>query len=312
MRFSVIIPNYNGFELIKKNLPKVIESLNKFDAEIIIVDDASKQKEYEALKNFVSELNDREKLAIKLIRNEKNLGFSSAVNKGTLESEGEFLVLLNTDVVPEKDFLNPIIADFEADGKLFGIGCMDKSIEGEKIVYRGRGEAAWKKGFLVHKRGEVDKPDTFWISGGSSIIRKNIFEEMGRFDSLYDPFYWEDIDLSYRAKKSGYNLLFEKRSIVEHKHSEGAIKQYYSDFKIRTIAYRNQSIFVWKNISDQSFILSHIFWLPYHLFSAIIRLDIAFFLGFILAVFHLPAIIGKRFRQKKLYKKKDSEIIAIP
>ncbi|EKD26882.1 MAG: glycosyl transferase family protein [uncultured bacterium] len=311
MKFSVIIPNYNGFELIKKNLPKVIESLSKFDAEIIIVDDASKQKEYQELKNFVSELDKRERITIKLIRNEKNLGFSSAVNKGTLESEGEFLVLLNTDVVPEKDFLNPIIADFEADEKLFGIGCMDKSIEGGKIVYRGRGEAAWERGFLVHRKGEVDKSDTFWISGGSSIIRKKFFEELERFDPLYNPFYWEDIDLSYRANKSGYNLLFEKRSVVEHKHSEGAIKQYYSDFKIRTIAYKNQFIFVWKNISDQNFILSHIFWLPCHLFSAIIRLDIAFFLGFILAGLSLPAIIGKRFRQKKLYKKKDSEIIAI-
>ena len=112
MKFSVIIPNYNGFELIKKNLPKVIESLSKFDAEIIIVDDASKQKEYQELKNFVSELDKRERITIKLIRNEKNLGFSSAVNKGTLESEGEFLVLLNTDVVPEKDFLNNFKHDY--------------------------------------------------------------------------------------------------------------------------------------------------------------------------------------------------------
>src|SRR3990167_842446 len=150
MKFSVIIPNYNGFELIKKNLPKVIESLSKFDAEIIIVDDASKQKEYQELKNFVSELDKRERITIKLIRNEKNLGFSSAVNKGTLESEE----------------------------KLFGIGCMDKSIEGGKIVYRGRGEAVWERGFLVHRKGEVDKSDTFWISGGSSIIRKKFFEEL--------------------------------------------------------------------------------------------------------------------------------------
>ena len=225
--------------------------------------------------------------------------------------------MLNTDVVPEKDFLKPLIDHFY-DKSVFAVGCMDEDIDlpagkagNGKTVLRGRGIGKWKKGFLIHSRGEIDKTNTLWVSGGSGAFRKSIWDKLGGFNELYSPFYWEDIDLSYRALKSGYKILFEKKSVVYHKHSEGAIKTHYSEFKIKTITYRNQFIFVWENATDFNLQFSHIIWLPYHFFKALVRLDIPFFFGFFKAFVLLPKIIISSFKAQKFFIKKDKEITPV-
>ena len=297
MNISVIIPNYNGEEILRKNLPRVLSAVG--DAEIIVVDDASIDGSLEALDSF--------KEKVKIMKNEKNLGFSSTINRGVKEAKGEIIILLNTDVVPEKDFLKPLLSHFE-DKKIFAVGCMDKSIEDGKTILRGRGVGQWKSGFLVHSRGELDKTNTLWVNGGSGAFRKSIWERLGGFNELYNPFYWEDIDLSYRALKSGYKILFESKSIVIHEHEKGAIKNKFSSSKIKSIAYRNQFIFVWKNATDINLQFLHLFWLPYYFVKAFLGGDLSFFKGFFMALFLLPKIIISSFKSQKLFIKKDSEI----
>lgn len=296
MKISIIIPNYNGEELLKKNLPKVLAASG--NAQIIVVDDCSSDNSIEILKEF----------PVSVICNEKNLGFSSTINRGVKEAQGDIVVLLNTDVAPQKDFLEPLIKHFK-DENIFAVGCMDKSIEGEKIILRGRGIGRWERGFLFHARGEVKKTNTLWVSGGSGAFRKTIWEKLGGFNPLYNPFYWEDIDLSYRALKSGYKIVFEPKSVVIHKHEEGVIKKKYSASQIKSIAYRNQIIFVWENATDLSLKFIHVLWLPYHFIKALGRADIAFFLGFFQAFIRLPKIIQSSFKAQKLFIKKDKEII---
>lgn len=294
MKISIIIPNYNGEELLKRNLPKVLVAVG--DAEIIVVDDASTDNSLNTLDSFGSKL--------KIIRNEKNSGFSSTVNRGVKAAKGDIVILLNTDVSPNKDFLKPLLSHF-TDHNVFAVGCMDESIEKNKKTLRGRGIGFWKRGFLIHARGEVDKTDTLWVSGGSGAFRKSIWEKLKGFNSLYDPFYWEDIDLSYRAVKSGYKILFEPKSIVIHEHEKGAIKKKFSSLQIKSIAYRNQFIFVWKNATDLDLQLSHLFWLPYYFIKALIGRDLSFFKGFFSAFVLLPKIIKYSFEDQKLFVKND-------
>lgn len=298
MKISIIIPNYNGADLLRKNLPKVLAVVG--DAEIIIVDDASTDGSLRVLDSFKSK--------IKVIKNERNLGFSSAVNKAVKEARGEMLILLNTDVVPEKDFLSPLLSHF-SDQNVFAVGCMDKSTENGKIILRGRGIGCWKRGFFVHARGEVDKINTLWVSGGSGAFRRSIWEKLGGFDDLYNPFYWEDIDLSYRALKSGYKILFEPKSTVIHEHEKGAIKKKFSSSYIKKIAYRNQFIFSWKNATDLNLQFTHLFWLPYHFVKALARFDLSFFKGFFSAFVLLPKIIEYSIKERKLFIKKDKEAV---
>lgn len=308
---SIIIPNYNGVSLLKKNLPKVINAANYYSkessnqVEIIVVDDASLDGSVEFVKNQIKNLKG---VKLKLVEVKKNRGFSSTVNKGAMESKGEFLVLLNTDVYPEEGFLKPLISNFK-DIDVFAVGILDKSIEEGKVHLRGRGIGEWKKGFLVHSRGEIDKRNTLWASGGSAAFRTSLWKKLGGLDEIYNPFYWEDIDLSYRALKSGYKVIFENRSIVFHEHQKGTIKKEYSGFKIKTIAYRNQFIFVWKNATDFILQIGHVLYLPYHFIKALSSRDWPFLIGFLKAFILLPKIIKSSFKAQKNFKIKDSQLI---
>jgi GT2 family glycosyltransferase len=310
MNISVVIPNFNGVQLLEKNIPLLVGTLHSYkehDMELIIVDDASSDESVNALEKLQKEIS-YNNITIKIIKQARNKGFSSTVNNGVAHSNNNIVVLLNTDVLPDKNFLDSLIPHF-SDKSIFAVGCMDKSVEGEKEVLRGRGLGEWKRGFLIHRRGEVDKSDTLWVSGGSSAVNKQIFDKLGGFDEIYNPFYWEDIDLSYRAQKSGFKILFESKSIVVHQHSKGAIKKHFTPSEIKKIAYRNQIIFVWKNISDMSLLGSHFIWLPYYVVKSIIRLDTEFLLGLFLAMIKIPDIIKKRKKQKRLYTQSDQDIL---
>lgn len=308
MKVEIIIPNYNGFELMQKNLPKVINAASSYkDVSITIVDDRSHEPERGKLREFIEKVKTDVKVPIKLLEHSENKGFSSTVNTGAFNSDADVFIFLNTDVIPENKFVEQAVAHFKEHEKLFGVGFTDKSVEGEKIVLRGRGIGKWERGFLHHARGEVDKTNTLWVSGGSSAVRASFFRELDGFDELYDPFYWEDIDLSYRAQKRGYFVIFDKNIEVEHRHAEGSIKKHYKSQKIKKIAYRNQFIFHWKNISDSKLLVSHFAWLPYHTLRAIMRGDQAFISGLFMTLARLGTIIKKR--KLNMKKVSDKEIL---
>jgi GT2 family glycosyltransferase len=304
MKLSVVIPNYNGEKILEKNLPKVWDSIDVPDFELVIVDDASTDNSRTVIENFTKKHSNK----IKSYFNSRNLGFSSTVNKGVEISSGELVLLLNSDVVPHKGFLTPLLEDIK-DENVFAVGCLDESLENNKIVERGRGIGMWEKGFIRHKAGSVDKSSTFWVSGGSGIFKKKIWNEIKGFDELYDPFYWEDIDLSYRAQKRGYAVLFEPASRVRHELESGSVKSSYSGEKIKRISYRNQFFMVWLNITDSRLLASHILWLPYNFIFSIMKGEFGFVLGFIMALSKLPTVLKHRGQRKTTSKIQDNEIM---
>jgi len=297
-RVSIIIPNWNGKSLLEKNLPGVIATAK--DAEIIVVDDGSTDGSVGYLKAKFPN--------VTVVEKKRHEGFASTVNAGIAAAIGDIVVLLNTDVEPEENFLQPLVSHFAGD-KVFAVGCMDKSKEGESVVLRGRGLAKWQRGFFIHERGEVDKSDTAWISGGSGAFRKSMWQELGGMDPLFNPFYWEDIDISYRARKAGYTLVFEPKSIVKHLHEEGKIKQSFSKTRVKVIAYRNQFMFIWKNISDISFLLSHAVWTPLRLIQAMLTGDPWMLLGYTGALLRFPNVIASRIHASVHWKKSDAELL---
>lgn len=294
---SIVIPNWNGMQLLAKNLPSVISAAPQ--AEIVIADDASR----DGSKAFIR----KQFPHIILVENKKQLGFAGNVNSGVTNAKGDIVVLFNTDVRPEKGFLVPLLNHFQ-DPNVFAVGCLDRSTEGKDIVLRGRGVAKWEKGYFIHSRGDVDTKTTAWVVGGSGAFRKDIWQKLGGMDVLYNPFYWEDIDLSYRALKAGYRVVFEPKSVVVHDHATGAIQKRYAQFTIQTIAYRNQFIFIWKNLSNISLIMDHILWTPIRIIQAVFRLDFAFLMGYMHACLSWPRIMVSRMRSSASWRISDREI----
>jgi len=123
MNVSIIIPNYNGESILKKNLPKVLESAENYSgglAEILISDDGSVDNSVKIIKEFIDK-NKNSNVKISLLQSSSNMGFSSNVNRGSDAAKYEILVLLNTDVSPHRNFLMPLVQNFE-DGNVFAVG----------------------------------------------------------------------------------------------------------------------------------------------------------------------------------------------
>lgn len=295
---SIVIPNRNGAKLLEKYLPGVIQAAK--GTEIIVVDDGSSDNSVVLLREKFSE--------VLIVGKRKHEGFASTANAGAVAAHGDIVVLLNSDVEPEANFLEALVPHFK-DGSVFAVGCLEKSHEDGHVVVRGRGEASWIRGFYIHKRGEVDKATTAWVSGGSAAFRKTTWVRLGGMDTLYNPFYWEDIDLSYRALKAGYRIVFEKRSIVHHYHESGIIKQEYSPQYVKLVAYRNQFIFVWKNLSDPGMWMAHCIWTPVKLLKALLTLDFPMVAGYLSALLCLPWILAARLHSMRFSKKKDRDIM---
>jgi len=211
------------------------------------------------------------------------MGFSRAANRGVEEANGELVALINSDVTPRKNSVTSVIPYFE-DPDVFAVGLCDLSHENNKIVKRGRGGARFKRGFVSHFAIPIKKGETFWVSGGSGVFDRQKFLDLGGFDTVFAPFYWEDIDLSFRAWRKGYKCIFEADAQVDHFHEKGAIKKSSSPFFIKVVAYRNQFLFVWKNIDNYFLIIQHILWLPYHIIRAALSFDFAFHLGLLWAI----------------------------
>ncbi len=234
MAFSIIIPNWNGEKLLKKNLPAVFQSKAK---EVIVVDNGSKDGSVALLKILQKQYSQ-----LKVIFNQKNLGFAKAVNQGVKVAKGEIVVLLNNDVVPEADFLKPLVKDFQ-DKEVFAVSLNEPQWSWAK--------GKWVKGFIEHQVGPKTKKThlSFWASGGSAAFRKSIWLKLGGLDEIFAPFYWEDIDLSYRAWKRGFKILWEPQSVVHHQH-ESTIGSKFSQRYVDLISQRNQLLFIWKNITN--------------------------------------------------------------
>src|ERR1035437_5274859 len=148
MNISIVIPNYNGENLLKVNLEKVLKEVSSYQlgkVEIIVVDDKSTDDSVK----FINEFKDSKANGLILVENKKNLGFAPTVNKGVKAATGEIVILLNTDVYPKDDFLEPLLKHF-SEKQVFAVGCLERSIEGNVVVLRGRGLGEWKRGFLVH------------------------------------------------------------------------------------------------------------------------------------------------------------------
>ena len=268
MNISIVIPVYKNEELFKKNL--LINMPYFKDLEIIIVNDDPSHSIEQTLSLWPH---------ITLIENKKNIGFAGTVHTGILQAKGEIVLLLNTDVILKDTSYLSAINHFQNNKELFAVSFAQVEKNNEIV---GKNIFFWKNGFIQHSKApDLSFGFNGWAEGGSCMIDKSKYLELNGFDTIYSPFYWEDIDLSYRAWKSGYTILFDPSILVEH-HHESTIGSFFSKNYITTIAYRNQLLFIWKNITDETLRHEHTTALIKQLIKSLL-LDIPFVLGYIKA-----------------------------
>lgn len=299
---SVVIPNWNGINLLRKCLASIYEADDFKDGsyEVLVVDDASSYSIAESIKDEFPK--------VRVIRNRSNQGFGKTCNRGVKESKGELIILLNNDIMVSPDFLEPLKAHFR-DDKVFVVA--PKLYYWDKKTFNyGMHMGEFKDGYLsLWNESEIGNGDkvlqtspTIFAVGGAAVFRKRDFLWLGGFDEIYRPNCWEDIDISYRAQKRGLKVLYEPKSLVYHK---GASTLNY----IRHKEIKNELLFMWKNLTDKQMLLSHLNQLPRFFYHGRHSSRLTFLLGYFWAFDYLIWALAHRFNDKKYNKVSDKKIL---
>jgi GT2 family glycosyltransferase/glycosyltransferase involved in cell wall biosynthesis len=251
---SVVIPNWNGRELIEKYLPSVIAAMQGNPAnEIIVVDNGSTDGSAELVRERFPQ--------VRVLALKSNLGFGGGSNAGFREARNDIVVLLNSDMRVEPDFLQPLLEGFD-NQQVFSVACQIFFADPErKREETGLSQGWWRDGGL-RVRHRIDEAVTdlypcFYGGGGSCAYDRRKFLELGGFDALLKPFYLEDTDLGYMAWKRGWRVLYQPRSVVHHEH-RGTIGKHFRDDQIQAVYKKNFVLFSWKNIHEWRRLASHL------------------------------------------------------
>jgi GT2 family glycosyltransferase len=261
---TCIIPTYNGVHLLQKYLPSVFAALETGD-EVIICDDAStdltaqwltqefslEKQESTILKSSATVLfgltkNHSKQISIKLVINHTNMRFGKTVNAGVELCHNPYFFLVNNDVRLEPDAIKVLRHQVLEDDNIFAIGCLE--YEDNKTGQKSGKNTLWfEKGLYQHARASnFESGETAWASGGSALFSADKWKKLGGFDPAFFPAYWEDIDISLRARKNGWKVLFNKDAVVYHKH-ESTNAATFGTKKLTDISWNHAKIFTWKH-----------------------------------------------------------------
>ncbi|NMC36058.1 glycosyltransferase family 2 protein [Candidatus Beckwithbacteria bacterium] len=237
---SIIILNYNTKDITLKCLESVCQSdFDSYSWEIVLVDNASSDDSAKAFKTFKQ---DHKQIKVTIIENTRNTGFAAGNNKGIRKASGTYILLLNSDVILEKDTIKKQLNFLEKNQDFAAATC-------KLILQSGKLDPACHRGFPTpwasltyfakleklfpttklfggYHQGWKDMTKAHQvdvISGAFFLIRKQVLDQVGLFDEGYF-MYAEDIDLCLRLKKQGFNIAFNPVSQALHLKGESGRK----------------------------------------------------------------------------------------
>ena len=276
----IIILNYNGQELLPKCMPSILEAAQvaKSPVKVTVLDNLSSDESQSIVEaqfptaTFVSA---------------KENKVLSSYNDYVRNVEEDVVILLNNDIRVEKNFIDPLMSKFESNSNLFLVAPKvltfdGKGVDAARTVGAFRFGLFWTSARYPGYENEINTTsETF--SSGIGAFDKNKFLELEGYDERYLPGIFEDVDLCYRAKRKGYDLVYNPESVIYHV-GQASFKDKYGDEKIQVLAARNNFLFLWKNFRGFFFWLQHIFWVPFRILFSLLKGKTYLLKGFIQAI----------------------------
>ncbi len=209
---SIVIPVYEKFDFTYACVKSILDTNVRASYEIIIVDDCSKDETLLApmiLQNC------------RILRNERNQGFVLNCNRGADEARGRYVFMLNNDTTLFPDAIDALVETFEIHDKVGAVGSKLLFADGK---LQEAGGIIWRlgDGWNYGRGQDPDEPrfnyvrPADYISGAALMLPRDLFQELGGFDTLYAPAYYEDTDLAFRVRAAGYKVLYQPRSKITH------------------------------------------------------------------------------------------------
>jgi GT2 family glycosyltransferase len=257
---SIIIPTWNGADLLDAYLPSVLEAQAAYrgKAEVIVVDDASTDGTVGLLQEAYP--------AVRAVVHKSNRGFGRACWSGAQAADNPVLIFLNSDVQVTRDFIGPLAVCLE-DPSAFAASPLIFDDKGDlsnvtiSIPYFRRGKIRYKSfppGQLLNTDASLPSPwYTLFPIGAAFAVDRARFLKLGGFDQLFSPFYYEDTDLGFRAWRRGWKCIVVPEARVSHYHN-GTIARSYKRLRVRAIRKRNRLFYLWKNLTTPRLLRQHL------------------------------------------------------
>ncbi|MBR6444842.1 MAG: glycosyltransferase family 2 protein [Prevotella sp.] len=261
-KLTVVIVSYNVKDYVCQCLLSLRRALRDIDAEVCVVDNHSSDGTVDFLREKFPE--------IKVIASPHNLGFARANNMAIRQTESEFVLLLNPDTFVGEQTIRQSLDFMDEHAEAGGLGVRMLKIDGSDALESRRGlptpmVAFYKMVGLCarypkHRRfGQYYMGYLSWdeaaridvISGAYCLLRRKALDEIGLLDEDFF-MYGEDIDLSYRLLKGGYENWYLPSKILHYK-GESTEK---SSFRYVHVFYKAMLIFFRKHYSQMSLLLS--------------------------------------------------------
>ncbi len=268
---SVVIASLDDRDLLRRHLPPLLADLVRRNVgdEVIVVDDTGRgelaawlAEQYPTSASAADSVSPS--ITVRPIARDANGGFARAMLTGVEAARHELVFLMNPDVRVHAGFLEPLIAAL-ADPLvhsavprllLFGAAKRIESVTGVRLRHdvaevdqpglAGRAEA-YEHGVL---------PVTYAV-GGAALLRRSEFLAIGGFDPLYEPFYYEDLDLGFAAWRAGRSVLYCADSVAEH-HHRGTIRRRVDEKLVRAVIERNRYLFQWRFLDGEERLTRHL------------------------------------------------------
>ena len=222
------------------------------DFEVIVVDNASS----DGSADFVAEKYPQ----VRLVCNERNLGFAGGCNVGLRAAAGDVLVLLNQDTVVQPGWLNALASVLDDPG--VGVaGCKILEADGVTLSHCG-GSLELVSAQTQHygadelDEGQYDKAvDVDYVTGAAFAVRRDVLDRIGLMDERFFPGYYEDTDFCLRARKASFRIRYVPDAVVIH-HVSASTRQHW--VRRRFYYYRNRLLFLFKHLSPSQILTEFI------------------------------------------------------
>jgi len=285
---NVVIPNYNGAQLLEDNIPTILKALDasNLSYRIIVVDDCSTDESVLFLKQNYPD--------ILVVQNVVNEGFSKTCNNGISCCDFHLTCIVNSDVSFEQSYFINAVSLFD-DPDLFAIKGDIQNYEHSKnnvfnidktsMIYFSRGFLRFKHQVEPDRNSLTGRVNEQLISLGCCFLASTEkLKDLQGYDERYSPFYWEDADLAIRAFRRGYRLKYVPECLVFHK-SSSTISITQSDNKRRVVSIRNKFMFTWRHLPSRQYWLKHIVFVILSLATRWVILDWRYYYCFGLALY---------------------------
>jgi GT2 family glycosyltransferase len=309
---SIVVPNWNGEKLLAENLPFLLEALRRHpgESELIVVDDCSTDGSRDLLRH--------EFPTVRVERQPRNQGFGPACLRGARAARHPFVALVNSDVRVKADFLAPLLEALEEDPLTFAASPLFLDPDGRvnnlslRVPYVKRGKLRFRHCDTARLRDHPEADRLRWYTlyplGGTALVDRRRFLELGGFDPLFHPFYFEDQDLGFRAWRRGWCCKVAPASRVVHA-SSSTILRFFGRDVVRRAHRRNRPLLLWKNSTSNRRFLASVAFQAQRVLLAMLRLDFSHLGGTVRALRELPAVMRLRRDERKAAVRSDPEIL---